>query len=353
MRLPCVCSRAFVGDFQVLASTVLFSLSYVGCRRATGEVAGPFAFNALRFLASTLLLVGLRGPLQRHLNSTPPSTGGERVELLIRLKGCFPPSLSETTFNLFLFGGLGGLSNFLMSTFAQFGFETVSAGKGAFIIGLYVIVTPFAEMLLPGAKTALTSLTWVSVALSGLGTYLLSGTTSTAIHGGEMLMFLAMLGNVGSILASDAGAKRVDCVDLTCIDFALTTLLSTIASLLLETNHPLRTISHGYRMILLVAVVGALAFLLCTLGQMTTTPTRAAIILSLEAVFTVMLGYYWLGEHLNTVELVGCGLMFAATVISTSCELSTSDASDALDEGVESEQPITQTVAKIDYGSIP
>jgi hypothetical protein len=63
-----------------------------------------------------------------------------------------------------------------------------------------------------------------------------------------------------------------------------------------------------------------------------------------------MLGYYWLGEHLNTVELVGCGLMFAATVISTSCEQS-SDASDALNEVV-TEQPITQRVAKIDYGAI-
>ncbi|KAJ1381694.1 hypothetical protein B484DRAFT_440828, partial [Ochromonadaceae sp. CCMP2298] len=106
-----------------------------------------------------------------------------------------------------------------------------------------------------------------------------------------------------------------------------------------------------YRMILLLAVVGALAFLLCTLGQMTTIPTRAAIILSLEAVFTAILGYYWLGEHLNTVELVGCGLMFAATVISTSCEQSTSDASDTNEVVVE--QPITQRAAKIDYGSIP
>eukprot|EP01032_Pedospumella_encystans_P028499 gene28499-32187_t len=71
-------------------------------------------------------------------------------------------------------------------------------------------------------------------------------------------------------------------------------------------------------MILFVAVVEGGAFLISTVGQMySTSSARSALIFSLEAVFTVILGYLILNESLTRWEIFGCTLMFIATVISS------------------------------------
>ena len=46
-------------------------------------------------------------------------------------------------------------------------------------------------------------------------------------------------------------------------------------------------------------------------------PTVASLIMSLESVFSVLAGFYFLHQTLSVKEIVGCLLVFAAVVISS------------------------------------
>ena len=59
-----------------------------------------------------------------------------------------------------------------------------------------------------------------------------------------------------------------------------------------------------------------LAYSLQIVGQKEIEPTAASLIMSLESVFAVLGGWWLLHERMSTTELLGCGLVFAAVIIS-------------------------------------
>ena len=56
-------------------------------------------------------------------------------------------------------------------------------------------------------------------------------------------------------------------------------------------------------------------FTLQAVGQKYANPTVASIIMSTEAVFSVVGGFLILGERFTTREFMGCVLMFAAVIL--------------------------------------
>lgn len=352
-------SKETIGELQLFIAAILFGFSFVGSRQATNDPAGPFTYNAWRFALSTLIILVLRLPLQYLLKSdinvnTTADKEPEDVEIVIRIRSWFPASISEATFDLYFWGILCGLANFSLTTFIQYGLLTVPAGKAAFINGLFVVVTPFAELLLPGAKHHISYKIWISVVLSAIGTYLLADAQSVSFGIGEVLLLCGTFATVINILAADAGSKRVDCVDLTCVEFGTSLVLSTIPSLYFESHlwaWPLPAFQAGWKMILFVAVVEGGAFLISTVGQMySSSSARSALIFSLEAVFTAIFGYLLLGEALTKSEMFGCTLMFIATVISSGTfdEHSEGGPSGTVQEAIEDGAGLPFAVAKFD-----
>lgn len=219
---------------------------------------------------------------------------------------------------LFFFCQPLGTTNFGVVMGTQFGMYTVSAGKAAFIVGLNVVVTPFLEAILPNSPHPALS-TWVSVFLCLLGTYFLSGCDLNNFSIGEVYLLGSTLSISFSILATDAGAKRVDCIDLTIAEFVVTLSLCIPVAIIWESDmwdYPFTSIIAGWKLIVFVGVAEAVTYLLETLGQMFTTATRATLIMSLDAMMTCIIGYLFLGEILTMQELFGCFLLFMGTLIS-------------------------------------
>jgi drug/metabolite transporter (DMT)-like permease len=59
-----------------------------------------------------------------------------------------------------------------------------------------------------------------------------------------------------------------------------------------------------------------IAFTLQVIAQKKVEPSRAAIILNLEAVFAVLAGWLFFTELLTMKEWLGCGLMFLGMILS-------------------------------------
>jgi drug/metabolite transporter (DMT)-like permease len=59
----------------------------------------------------------------------------------------------------------------------------------------------------------------------------------------------------------------------------------------------------------------AIGYTLQAVGQKYAPPTDASIILGMEAVFAALAGFIFLSERMLPIQLVGCGMILAAVII--------------------------------------
>lgn len=321
-------SQKTKGELYIFAGTILSGIAFVGSRKAMGDAIGPFTYNAWRHVVSTIFLFTCRPWLEAAFHTDlsnfdyESSSEDPTYTFLMKLKNRMPSYLQgSVSFDVWFYGAICGVATFFASALIQIGLLTVSAGKAAFIAGLFVIVIPIMEYMLPGGETRISKLTWIAALTSGMGMYFLSGGAGAFTFGiGEFFVFLGMLCWAVSIMASDAGAKRVDCILLTCYEFLVTTILCITSALYMEPQYwklPLTAIHEGWDMFIVVGLAEAGSFTFTTLGQMHTSPSRAALLMSLEAISACVLGYVFLAETLSAIEMIGCFLMVLSTLITT------------------------------------
>ena len=125
---------------------------------------------------------------------------------------------------------------------------------------------------------------------------------------------LCALGFTAHILVIDYFSPKADGVKMSCIQFFTCGILAGIFMLILETPgwDSLRAAA------LPIAYAGILSsgvgYTLQIVAQKDTQPTVASLLMSLESVFSLIFGWILLKESMSGVELLGCGLMFAAIV---------------------------------------
>lgn len=331
-----VWSKEFICEIQVAISSLCFGLSFVGQRvAATNDEADPMTYNSWRFFISVLTLVLIKEKLKASMKTNISHTADyEQEEIpflnyLYRIAKQF--SLNDETFHLYFWGILGGVLNFVVQACQQYGIQTVSAGKAALINGLFVVVAPFIESILPYFESNINLTSWCAIFLSGIGTYFLSSPESGGFGYGEFLLVMSMLGCCFVILISDVASKRVDCIDVTLIELTTVVIFSTGFSLWMHPEYwywPLPALQHGLAMVVCVGLSEAIGYSLGTLGQMHIPSHRASVLYGLEGAFAVLFGYGFLGiivskillildigETLSLQELFGCVLILAGTIL--------------------------------------
>lgn len=330
--------RERVATAQLFFSTTLFGASFVGQKIAMTQGIGPFTYTACRFIVSTALLCLFRPLIQRLVHSAV-DVGHEKNSV---------EGAQLSSRELYKWATLCGVAAFGGSNLQQIGLSTVSAGKTAFITGMYVIFVPIVEWTLPGFGLKLNWRVWASAVVSLLGMFYLSGNSKSGLLGGEsnfnsgeIIVFISMLFWVISIISADVGTKRgVDGVSFTVWEFAVSTVLSLTLAVIFESEYlqyPFNSILKTWKMILLVGITEGVSFLFGTLGQMYIAPSKAALIYSLESVTAAVGAYFFLGETLSHTELFGCFLMLSAAVLcsyqSELDELDTSGFDDLIERG--------------------
>ncbi|MGE5654228.1 MAG: DMT family transporter [Bacillota bacterium] len=195
------------------------------------------------------------------------------------------------------------------------GMETTSASKAAFITGLSVILVPIFQALhlrrLPQRSVLLGAL------LAGAGLTLLSGILGEgfALGVGDIWVTGCAIAFAIHILATGHYAGRVNIPTLTTIQFAVTALSCWITGLGLE-QWPGYPPAPVWGIIFFLALFGtAGAFGMQTWAQRRLSPSRAAIILTLEPVFAAAFGFVILSERLAWTGYLGCVAIVAGTLV--------------------------------------
>jgi drug/metabolite transporter (DMT)-like permease len=209
-------------------------------------------------------------------------------------------------------GVLLGSVLFIAASLQQVGVTYSTAGKAAFITGLYIVFVPLLGIFL---KQKLHMSVWAGVILAVIGLYLLCGTDHFSISTGDPFVLVGAIFWAVHILLVDRFTKTMDALKLSCVQFATCSVLSLITALLFE-----RISWAGLLQGIVPILYGGLcsvgiAYTLQVFGQKHAKPSHAAIILSMEAVFAALFGLILLGELLNGREYAGCALVLAGMLV--------------------------------------
>jgi drug/metabolite transporter (DMT)-like permease len=270
-------------DALLLLTAAIWGFSFVA-QRAGMEHIGPVTFSAVRFALGTLALLPLLLARRRAASAATSAIS---------------PLLAGLLAGVVLTGGI---------LLQQTGMVTTTAGKGGFVTGLYVVLVPLAGLFW-GQRVGWPR--WLGVVLAASGLYLLSVTGRFTIERGDLLVLASTLFWTGHVLLLGWLSPRTDVFVLACAQNAVCAALSGAVAPFVE-QPSLAAIRAAAVPILYGGLLSVgVGFTLQALGQRRAPPAHAALLLSTEAVFAALGGWWLLGERLGARGLAGCALMLA------------------------------------------
>lgn len=212
-------------------------------------------------------------------------------------------------------GTLCGIVLSLASVLQQSGIGSgTDAGKAAFITALYVVLVPVFSLVL---KKRAPINAWISVGIAVVGFYLLCIKGDFSLEFSDALVLLCAVVFTTHILVIDRFSPRCDGVRMSCVQFAVVTVVSLVCAIFFEQPVSLDGITSAIGPILMLGIGSSgIAYTLQIVAQSNLNPTVASIVMSLESVFGVVGSAIFLGETMSTREYFGCAIVFTAVVLS-------------------------------------
>ena len=282
------------GTISLLLATVIWGFAFIAQSVGMDHI-GPFTFQMVRCALAVVFLF----PLSFLLD-------GKGTTVAASMKKWTDPALWKA-------GIICGSALFIAASLQQVGLVSTDAGKAGFITAMYIVLVPVLGMFL-GQKPTAGALVSVLLAVGGL--YLLSCMDASGINKGDLLIMGCALAFAVQIRCIDRFAGSVDGVRLNCVQSLVVTLLSLPCAFLTEVIEPSAILVCWSSLLFAGVLSMGVAYTLQIVGQKHLAPTPAALIMSLESVFAALGGWLVLGESMTRWELLGCGLVFTAVIIS-------------------------------------
>ena len=298
--------------FFLLLTAMIWGAAFVA-QSVSMDYIGPFTFICLRSVIGGLFLIPviivLDGIRKKSQNESANAVSAENI---LHIETEEKQRLSWKNKQLIEGGIVCGFFLFFANCFQQTGIQYTTVGKAGFITTFYIIIVPLIGLFF---KKYCGILTWIGVVIALAGLYFLCITQKLTIQRGDALVLCCSVLYAGQILAIDHYNPFVDGVKMSCIQFLTGGVLGAVFMFLFE-NPSLAMILSAAGPILYTGIMSTgVGYTLQIVGQKGLNPTVAALILSLESVFSALSGYVFLHQVLTTKELIGCALMFIAIVL--------------------------------------
>ena len=276
----------WIADAVLLGVSVFWGTSFAIIKEALGETT-PANLLFIRFLFSSLLLLPVGWSRRKTFS-------GEFLK----------PGI---VIGFFLFTAF----------FTQaWGLVFTTASRSGFITGLSVILVPLLAILVLRQMPARSAM--VGAALAFCGLYLLTSADQAqalSFNWGDFLTLICAFFWAGHILALGRYSPGGDTFWLTFIQLA-TSCVGSLGWVVLTGDLNLRLPTGVYGAAFYLALTcTVLAYLGQTWAQARTTPTRTAIILSMEPVFAALFAWFWLGEKMGMWGWMGAGSILAGILL--------------------------------------
>ena len=272
-------------DLLLLVATLLAAAGWIFSKEALAGLP-PLQFVGMRFLLAGVVLVAFSWAQLRRLGRDALSRSA--------LVGLF----FAVAMGLWIMG--------LM--------HASHVGEGAFIASLGIVLVPVFARLFFGERPPAS--TWAALPVALAGFACLSLDKGFHFEPGQWFFFGAALVFAFMFNLNSRVVRGVPVLPLSAIQVLTVGVLVLPASMLIEVWP--KTVPTPVLFWLLASAIIAttLRFLIQLHGQSLTTPSHAAIILMLEPMWTALVAAWWFGETMSGLQLIGCGLISLALVLS-------------------------------------
>ena len=246
-----------------------------------------------------LAFVIMKDPIEKqNVNSFLATRFVLAVLVMIAIR---PRVLSQITREMLIKGFFAGL--FLGSgyIFQTFGLKLVGAAITGFVTGLYVVATPLIAWIV--LRHRITIYTWLCVALATVGLALLS-LNGWEVGSGELLVLVSAIAFAAHIVALGQWSNGLDAYAMTVVQLATCALLTGAISIGQGYKAPVNL--SGWAVVVYTAIFStAVAFVIQTWSQAHISPTKVAVILTMEVVFAALFALIFTDETLNLQKMLG------------------------------------------------
>lgn len=255
------------------------------------DVASPLIYTSVRFLTAGAIIAAL---FRRRVVS-----------------GRGPALVPGILLGLLLFAG------FALQTI---GLQTTTASKSGFFTGMLVVFTPIfhaaAQRWMSLPRKSLLAGNLLGVVMAAVGLYLLTSPEGGGFTSGDGLTLVSAALFAVYIVYLDAMPKGVDAMALTFVIFASCGIAGGAGALAAEEIKLVPGPSLYYPLAYLIVFATVVALGVQNRFQADTTPTRAAVIFSLEPVIAAVFAYAVRGEQLGATGMAGAAIIFCGLILS-------------------------------------
>ena len=280
-------------DITLLIVSIIWGSAFVA-QRVAGQLGSVYLFNGARYGLAALVVLPLAFGAGRNARKASP----ERSPLT--------PDQYKWMF-------IAGFFLFAASALQQAGMLYTTAGNAGFITSLYVVLVPIVLFIFWRERFHWIAV--VAIVLAGVGAFLLSTGGSFQVQKGDALELIGALFWTFHVIVVGKYATRFESLSFSVGQLAVCAVLNLGTGFFVE---PMMSLNRS--LLFAIAYTALFSLGLCyTLqvwAQKHTPPADAALILSLESVFSVLSGWLLLNERLVPIQVVGCALIFVAVLLS-------------------------------------
>jgi drug/metabolite transporter (DMT)-like permease len=274
-------------DFLLLMTAFIWGFAFV-FQRIGLEFVGPITFVFFRFLISSSVFI-----------------------LLFKFSATKSKKLRDSSNDHYAI--LLGLIMVIGMIMQQMGLQYTTVARAGFVTSLYIIFVPILGLFL-SIKTDL--FTWFGVSIALVGFYLLTNISPEEFLLGDILMFISSILWAVHVLIISRIAKKISVIRVMAIQFITVTIMSGVLMILFET-WTFSELSGALYSLLFVAIISScIGFSLQVLAQRKAPPAHSALLLSMEAIFASVGGWFILNQYLTAFEVLGCLLILVGGLTS-------------------------------------
>ncbi len=271
-------------DALILLVTLIAAAGWAFSKEALQGLP-PLLFIGVRFLLAGLLLVAIGSSQLRRLNSA---------------------DLRRT-------GATGAVMGIAMLSWILGLHHASNMGVGAFITSLGVVLAPVVGWALFSVRV--TTSTWIAVMVAAVGLGCLSLEGGLSFAPSDLYFLAAACAFAVHFNLNTRYAARIPVMALTAVQLTIAGGMALSISILTE-RWPTAVSAEVIGWLMASTFIAtSLRFFLQIKAQGMAPLSHTAIIMTLEPVWTALVGRTWFGERMSRMQLIGCAIIFCALLI--------------------------------------
>ncbi len=225
----------------------------------------------------------------------------------------FAPRLQKMNRGILKRGLIVGVALGLTNLSFVFGIQGTSISRAGVLNNLFVLFIPLITKVVWRERIGRVNL--AGIALAVIGIWLLATGGGQGFNRGDFFSTFCALLIACHIIAVSKVLKDDDVYLVSLVQFATVATMAGAASLLLPAPPFIITTAAVTSVIYCAVFPTVFCFTLQNIYQRYVTPTRAGLVYTLDPVWSLMAGFFILGERLNSSEWLGCGIIFLAAIL--------------------------------------